>query len=155
MSKINLLKNATTLYSYRLNLSSYQHRSLYCLLSDKMSVSLRFHWADYVIFIVFICISLGIGVYHALTGGKQKTTGEFIMADRKLKIIPTILSMVMSYMSAIMIIGSTAEVYNYGLEHWFWYVPGGAIGSLLAERIVVPWIYPLQLVSVYEVRKQL
>ena len=45
------------------------------------------HWADYVIFTVFLVISMGIGLYYALTGGKQRTTEEFIMADRKLQVI--------------------------------------------------------------------
>ena len=33
-----------------------------------------FHWLDYVLFAVMLIISLGIGVYAALSGGKQKTT---------------------------------------------------------------------------------
>ena len=39
-----------------------------------------------MIFSLFILISLGIGLYHALTGGKQRTTEEFIMANRQLQV---------------------------------------------------------------------
>ena len=33
-----------------------------------------FHWLDYVLFTVMLLVSLGIGVYVALSGGKQKNT---------------------------------------------------------------------------------
>ena len=42
------------------------------------------HWLDVFILGIFLLISIGIGVYHALTGGRQRTTAEFIMANRKL-----------------------------------------------------------------------
>ena len=36
------------------------------------------HWADYLVFSLFLLISLLIGIYFALTGGKQKRAKEFI-----------------------------------------------------------------------------
>ena len=33
-----------------------------------------FHWLDYVLFAVMLVLSLGIGIYAAFSGGKQKTT---------------------------------------------------------------------------------
>ena len=111
----------------------------------------RFHWADYVIFVAFMCISFAIGIYHSLTGGRQRTTSEFIMANRKLKVFPTVLSMVMSFLSAITIIGNTAEVYAYGTMFVVYWIPGVLMGSILLERIVVPWIYRLQLISIFDV----
>ena len=35
-------------------------------------------WQDYLVFGAFLLISLVIGIYFALTGGKQKSAGEFI-----------------------------------------------------------------------------
>ena len=108
-------------------------------------------WPDYIVFCAFLVVSLGIGIFHSRTGGKQKSTQEFILANRKLHVIPTMLSLVASYTSAISIIGSTAEMYNWGIQAW----PLGAVGtlgtSLIAERLIVPWIFPLKLVSSYEV----
>ena len=40
---------------------------------------------DYVVFIMMLVISVGIGVYHSLTGGKQRTTSEYLTGDRKLR----------------------------------------------------------------------
>ncbi|ELU06320.1 hypothetical protein CAPTEDRAFT_204194 [Capitella teleta] len=110
----------------------------------------QLHWADYVIMVGLLGISLAIGVYHSLTGGRQRTTSEFILANRKLMVIPTIMSMVMSYMSAISFIGSTAEIYEYGAMPLIWDIPGDFIGNIFIAFFVVPWIYPLKLVSIFD-----
>ena len=60
-----------------------------------------FQWYDYVIFTVTLLISLGIGVYYAMTGGKQRTTKEFHMADRSMSIIPVALSVYVSNISGM------------------------------------------------------
>ena len=114
-------------------------------------MDLTFHWADYVIFVCFLLVSLGIGVYYACSGGRQRTTSEFIMANRMLSVVPTVLSMVMSYLSAIMVIGFTAETYSYGISLWMWCVVGITLGALVTERIIAPWLYNMKLVSVFEV----
>ena len=83
------------------------------------------HWFDYFILAAFLLVSVGIGVYHALTGGRQRTTSEFIMANRKLQVIPTVISMMVSFQSAIMILGIVAEMYRYiadsfaSIKHFF------------------------------------
>ena len=109
------------------------------------------HWLDYIIFVAFLAASLGIGIFHSLTGGQQKTTQEFIMADRKLHVIPTMMSLLASYQSAIMILGATAEMYNWGIQAWVIGVIATVLSIFLAERLFVPWIYPLKLTSTYEV----
>ncbi|ELU04804.1 hypothetical protein CAPTEDRAFT_201499 [Capitella teleta] len=108
------------------------------------------HWADYLIFTFFLLASLAIGVYHAFSGNKQRTTQEFIMADRNLKVIPTMLSLLVSFQSALMILGNSAELYSYGTQQWFGVLIGYFFAILLAERLFVPWIFPLKLTSIYE-----
>ena len=41
-----------------------------------------FHWADYVVFTATLVIALGIGVFQAFTGDKQRTTKEYLMGNR-------------------------------------------------------------------------
>jgi len=108
-------------------------------------------WPDYVILAVFLVVSLGIGVYQALSGGRQHTTSEFIMADRRLRVVPTAVSLFVSFQSAVMILGLTAEMYQYGMQHVVWAPVGFFITMIVSERLVVPWIYPLQLVSINDV----
>jgi len=116
-----------------------------------MNPTVSLGWLDYVVLAVFLAISLGIGIYHALSGGRQRTTEEFILANRRLRIIPTALSLFVSFESAINILGMTAEMYMHGIQVLFWIPVGAAIGLVVTERLAIPWIYPLQLVSINDV----
>jgi len=119
-----------------------------------MASSAMLEWPDYAVLVTFLAISLGIGVYHSLTGGRQRSTEEFFMANRRLAVIPTTLSMFVSFQSAITMLGMTAEAYMYGSQLMVWVPTGFAITTVLAERLFVPWIFPLQLVSVNDVSRR-
>jgi len=108
-------------------------------------------WPDYLILVAFLVISLGIGVYHSLTGGRQKTTSDFIIANRSLKVLPTALSLAASYQSATTILGSTAEMYSYGSQFMIMILFSTTLGIVLTMQVAVPWMYPLKLVSINEV----
>ncbi|KAK2187086.1 hypothetical protein NP493_179g00021 [Ridgeia piscesae] len=108
------------------------------------------HWLDYAIFLALLVVSLGIGVYHGCTGGRQKTTAEFLLANRNLKVIPTVISLLVSFQSAILILGMVAEMYTFGITFWPTYVLSVSISLVIVERLFVPWFYPLKLTSVFE-----
>ena len=44
------------------------------------------HPVDYAVLAVVLAVSMGIGLYYAFTGGRQRTTQEFLLADRRLKV---------------------------------------------------------------------
>lgn len=108
-------------------------------------------WPDYLILVGFFVISLAIGIYHSLTGGRQKTISEFIMGNRRLKVIPTAISMLVSFQSAILLLSHTAEIYSFGVQFSIFCIVANTVVFVLMERIIVPWLYPLKLVSIYEV----
>jgi len=110
-------------------------------------------WPDYLILAAFLVISLAIGFYHSVTGGRQRTTQEFIIANRKLGILPTAMSLFVSYQSAITILGSSAEMYLFGVQYLVCGCVSYAVAILIAERLMIPWIYPMKLVSVNDVSK--
>lgn len=112
--------------------------------------SLGFSVADYVIFSLTIAISIGIGIYHAFTGGKQRTASEYLVGNRKMSILPVTLSLIVSFESSIMMLAYPAEVYTYGIMFLLTSL-GFMFATLLATRIVVPLIHPLKITSVYEV----
>ena len=58
-----------------------------------------FQWYDWLIFAVTLAISMSIGIYYALTGGKQKTTREYLLANRSMGTFPVALSIYVSHIS--------------------------------------------------------
>ena len=111
-----------------------------------------FQVADYVVCGVVISTSIGIGLYYALSGGKQSTTLEYHLGNRNLNVIPVMLSLMVTSQSSILLIGVPAEVYLYGIMGMFGAF-GFAFSYLIASRIVVPLVYPMKITSVNEVCK--
>lgn len=119
----------------------------------KMSSSsgiMRFGTVDYVVFGVMLFISVAIGIYYALTGGKQKTTVEFLLANRKMMAIPIGLSLLASFMSAITILGVPAEMYTFGTQYWMIIISYIFLFPIVA-LVFVPVFRAVDITSSYEV----
>ena len=111
----------------------------------------HFEWYDYLIFSGTLVVSLGIGLYFGFAGGGQKTTKDFLMGGRQMKVVPVALSMIMSFMSAITVLGNTAEMYSWGSQN-FVIVIGCTFSYILTTLTFVPLLFPLKLTSCFEVR---
>uniref|UniRef100_A0AAV2JF36 Sodium-dependent multivitamin transporter n=1 Tax=Knipowitschia caucasica TaxID=637954 RepID=A0AAV2JF36_KNICA len=110
---------------------------------------LLFSAADYSVFALLLAASLAVGVYCALSGGRQRTTGEFLMADRSMGCVPVSLSLLASFQSAVAVVGVPAEVFLNGTQYWFIgcaYV----LGLLGPAHLFVPLLYRLKLRSAQE-----
>ncbi|XP_038057834.1 sodium-coupled monocarboxylate transporter 1-like [Patiria miniata] len=104
---------------------------------------------DYVVFGLMLAISVFIGLYYGCTGGKQKTTSEFLLADRSMNPIPVAMSLVASFISAITVLGTPAETYIYGTM--FWWFGLAYIGTGIAvTRLFLPVFYRLGVTSANE-----
>uniref|UniRef100_A0A1B6CD99 Sodium-dependent multivitamin transporter n=1 Tax=Clastoptera arizonana TaxID=38151 RepID=A0A1B6CD99_9HEMI len=109
----------------------------------------KFHTADYVVLSITLVVSAGIGIYFRFTGGKQKTTKEYLLGNKNQKIIPVAISLMASFMSAITLLGVSAEIYNYGtlfLIINFAYV----IFTPIAAYLYLPVFFKLGATSAYE-----
>lgn len=79
----------------------------------------RFSIIDYVVFSVMLLISALIGIWYGCgPGGKQKTTAEYLLGDRQMKNWPVAISLLVSYLSAITLLGVPSEVYTYGAQYY-------------------------------------
>ncbi|XP_073529877.1 sodium-dependent multivitamin transporter isoform X1 [Phyllobates terribilis] len=110
---------------------------------------MRFSTVDYVIFALLLVLSSAIGLYYALSGGKQRTTQEFLLANRSMGFFPVALSLLATFQSAVAILGVPSEIYRFGTEYWFLgcsYI----IGLLVPAYIFIPVFYRLRLTSTYE-----
>uniref|UniRef100_A0A672G959 Sodium-dependent multivitamin transporter-like n=1 Tax=Salarias fasciatus TaxID=181472 RepID=A0A672G959_SALFA len=109
----------------------------------------HFGVADYVIFALLLAASLCIGLFYALSGGRQRTTQEFLLADRSMRCLPISLSLIASFQSAVAIIGVPAEISAHGTQYWFLgcaYI----LGLLIPAHVFIPLLYRLRLSSVYQ-----
>uniref|UniRef100_A0A8C5QTG0 Sodium-dependent multivitamin transporter n=1 Tax=Leptobrachium leishanense TaxID=445787 RepID=A0A8C5QTG0_9ANUR len=111
---------------------------------------MRFSVVDYVIFALLLVLSSAIGLYYALSGGKQRTMQEFLLANRSMGFFPVALSLLATFQSAVAILGVPSEIFRFGTEYWFLgcsYI----IGLLIPAHIFIPIFYRLRLTSTYEV----
>ncbi|XP_001632376.2 sodium-coupled monocarboxylate transporter 1 [Nematostella vectensis] len=79
----------------------------------------RFSVVDYVVFSIMLLISAAIGIWYGCgPGGKQTSTKEYLLADRKMKVWPVAISLLVSYLSAITLLGVPSEIYTYGAQYY-------------------------------------
>uniref|UniRef100_A0A914VIV3 Sodium-dependent multivitamin transporter n=1 Tax=Plectus sambesii TaxID=2011161 RepID=A0A914VIV3_9BILA len=109
----------------------------------------HFMLIDYVIFLATLTISVLIGVYFGFAKGGQQSTKEFLLGDRRMPVIPTALSLMVSFQSGILILGFSSEMYMKGTNIIF-HAVGVVIALPLAAWIYQPIFYKLQLTSAYE-----
>ncbi|XP_051876564.1 solute carrier family 5 member 6a [Pristis pectinata] len=110
---------------------------------------MRFSVADYVIFALLLVFSSVIGLFYALSGGRQRTTQEFLLAGRSMTFMPVALSLLATFQSAVAILGVPAEIYTNGTQYWFLGC-SYFLGLLIPAHIFLPVFYRLGLTSTYE-----
>jgi len=114
-----------------------------------MGLARGFDVFDYLLLGATLLISVIIGLYYAFNKGGQKTTKDFLLGGRKMPVIPTALSLLVSFQSGILILGVSSEMYMKGTTY-FWYTIGVILGIPMAMFIYLPVFYNLKLVSAYE-----
>ncbi|NXN02548.1 SC5A8 protein, partial [Sylvia borin] len=109
----------------------------------------RFTVWDYVVFAAMLVISAIIGIYYAFVGGGQKTSKDFLMAGRSMTALPVALSLTASFMSAVTVLGTPAEIYRYGAVFCIFAITY-ALVVLCSAEIFLPVFYKLGITSTYE-----
>ncbi|XP_050398733.1 sodium-coupled monocarboxylate transporter 1 isoform X1 [Patella vulgata] len=104
---------------------------------------------DYVLFSLLLLVSAVIGIYYAVQARRNASMGEFLMASRSLGIIPVSVSILVSFMSAILILGTPAEMYVEGTGYCV-YLIGMIFAIVIAAITFVPLLYSLKLTSSFE-----
>ncbi|XP_052769941.1 sodium-coupled monocarboxylate transporter 2-like isoform X2 [Mya arenaria] len=108
----------------------------------------KFHVLDYVIMVLFLVISSAIGIYYGFYK-KQTTPEEYLLGGRQMNLLPVAMSLVVTYQSAVSVLGIPMEHYVYTtMSDYLWVaiMADNAIQALL----LVPLFYPLRLTSTYE-----
>lgn len=105
---------------------------------------------DYIAIGLVLLLSASFGLYFRFTGGRQKTTREFLMGDRSMGIIPVSFSLMATSYSAVTILGIPAETYLYGLQRIMADL-GYPIGLLIASYLIVPVYFDTEVTTIYQV----
>ncbi|XP_030410809.1 sodium-dependent multivitamin transporter isoform X2 [Gopherus evgoodei] len=110
---------------------------------------MAFTVADYTVFVLLLVLSSAIGLFYALSGGRQRTVQEFLLANRSMSFLPVALSLLATFQSAVAILGVPAEIYRFGTEYW---LLGCCyfLGLLIPAHVFIPVFYRLHLTSTYE-----
>lgn len=104
---------------------------------------------DYVVIGLMLLVSASVGLFFRFTGGRQKTTQEFLMAGKNMSIGPVAFSLMATYMSAISVLGIPAETYLHGTQFFMWVV-GMPVGGIFAGYGLLPVFYNLEVSTAYE-----
>ncbi|XP_077555158.1 sodium-coupled monocarboxylate transporter 1-like [Haemaphysalis longicornis] len=96
-----------------------------------------------------LVVSAAIGVYYAFWGTRKETTDEFLMGGRTLRVLPVALSILASFMSAITLLGTAAEIYVYGTQYML-IVVSYCLVIPASAYLYMPVFHGLQITSVYE-----
>lgn len=105
---------------------------------------------DYVIFSLMLVVCGSIGIYHAIRNKQQQTTSSYLLADHSMGKFPIAVSLLVSFLSAIAILGIPSEVYTFGLSYVLVSV-AFTILLLISAFLYVPVFYKLKITSTNEV----
>lgn len=113
--------------------------------------SVTFSAADYVVFAATLLVSASIGLYYAIKDRKSTDEKDFLLAGRSMQTLPVSLSLLSSFISAITLLGTPAEVYTNNTMYW-WISIGFILSAAGTAHIFVPVFYQLEITSVFQVR---
>ncbi|XP_074181027.1 sodium-coupled monocarboxylate transporter 1 [Rhinolophus sinicus] len=104
---------------------------------------------DYVVFAAVLLISAAIGIYYAFAGDSRETSKDFLMGGRRMHAVPVALSLTASFMSAVTVLGTPAEVYRFGMIYSLFGITYFLVVVITAE-VFLPVFYKLGITSTYE-----
>ncbi|XP_054710105.1 putative sodium-dependent multivitamin transporter [Uloborus diversus] len=114
-----------------------------------MAVREVFEIWDYLVVGAMLLVSGAIGVYFRFSGGKQKTTDEYLMAGRNMSMLPVILSLMATIQTAVGTLGFPGEVYLYGAGLYV-YPLGFTVALVFCTFVHTPVYFGIQVTSAYE-----
>ncbi|XP_076800744.1 sodium-coupled monocarboxylate transporter 1-like [Clavelina lepadiformis] len=110
-----------------------------------------FSTADFVVFIGMLVVASLIGIFHAIKDRRTRSENieNYNYGGRSMSAIPLGLSMAVSYISALTMIGFPSEAYNYGAVV-VWYAASPIVSGAIAYLYYIPLVHNLELYSMYE-----
>ncbi|XP_031439237.2 sodium-coupled monocarboxylate transporter 1 [Clupea harengus] len=104
---------------------------------------------DYVVFAMMLLVSAAIGMYYAYIGRSLQSSRDFLMGGRSMTAVPVAMSLSASFMSAIVVLATPAEVYRFGASYGL-YCLSYLLVVVVCSEVFLPVFYRLGITSTYE-----
>ncbi|GFY42778.1 sodium-coupled monocarboxylate transporter 1 [Trichonephila inaurata madagascariensis] len=105
---------------------------------------------DYVVIGITLVIPTIIGLKFRSKKTRDETSKEYLLAGKDMSIFPVIMSITVTMLSGITMLGHPAEIYRYGLQLLLLCV-GFPIGTVLSSYIFLPVYFQCDVSTSYEV----
>ncbi|CAM4768382.1 unnamed protein product [Rotaria magnacalcarata] len=115
----------------------------------KTMASPKLSAVDYVILVVLLLASAVIGAIFGFVKSKKSSAKEFLLADGGMGVIPTALSIMVSFLSAITLLGTPSEVYLFGTMYCYQAI-SWTIASTITALVFMPKFREMNYTSAYE-----
>ncbi|XP_037078337.1 sodium-coupled monocarboxylate transporter 1-like [Pollicipes pollicipes] len=109
------------------------------------AASAEFGTVNFVVMVAFLVATLAIGVFYGLRGHEAHR----LLISRDMGVAPVSLSIMATFLSAILIVGTPSEIFYFGLE-WAVAVLTFPIAVVISATLFLPIFFRLGLISVYE-----
>ncbi|XP_067675712.1 sodium-dependent multivitamin transporter-like [Haliotis asinina] len=104
---------------------------------------------DFVVFASTLSGMLFIGLYFAMKDKKNHDPAQYLVAGRSMGVLPVSLSLAVTFLSALTLLGLPAEIYNYNTMFW-WIALGLVLAVAGAAHVFNSVLYNIGITSVYE-----
>ncbi|CAH2066289.1 unnamed protein product, partial [Iphiclides podalirius] len=107
---------------------------------------------DYVAFGLLCTASCAGGVWYSAIGSRSKAVvdiRDYLLGGKAMSTFPVAMSLIASYVSGVTILGTPAEIYNYGSQYWL-VIVGVTLSCIVVASIYLPVFCTLRLSSSYE-----
>ncbi|XP_046560724.1 uncharacterized protein LOC124269737 [Haliotis rubra] len=106
---------------------------------------------DYVVFGLMLAGSTLIGIYYAVKTRKGRSTNEYLVASNSMTFLPVALSLIATSESSVMMLGSPAESYAFGIELILGEI-GNAVGTIIEVIVTLTFLKRLNLSTPFELQ---
>ncbi|KAH0948285.1 hypothetical protein HN011_011329 [Eciton burchellii] len=103
---------------------------------------------DYVVIAILMVISSAIGIYYWFRD-RQKSTEEYFVANKSMRMIPVAIGLMVSYLSAVSLLGVSSENYIHGTQYAVINISYG-IATPFVAYFYLPVLFKLNATSVFE-----
>ncbi|XP_071108383.1 sodium-coupled monocarboxylate transporter 1-like [Haliotis cracherodii] len=104
---------------------------------------------DYVLFSLTLAISAGIGLFYAIKDRNKVNSKEYLLGGKDMYVLPVAMSLLVTFLSALTLLGTPAEMYNFTTMFW-WLCLAFVFAMVIASVVFIPFFYNLNVTSVFQ-----